>query len=136
MRAQMIHEPAAFEVASLKPRTTGVNGVHGGCHGIDSIYTPGQAVAAPPLGRCVIGDARLSHLVSIAWQTQTMDRIKSGPDWIASGDERFNVEAKAEDPTKTTEKQLLVMLQALLVERFHMKFHREPAEVPGFALTV
>jgi hypothetical protein len=32
----------------------------------------GQATAAPPLGRCVIGDARLSHLVSIAWQIQTM----------------------------------------------------------------
>src|SRR5207248_7804587 len=74
--------------------------------------------------------------VSIAWQMQAMDQIKSGPDWIAGGDERFNVEAKAENPTKTTEKQLLAMLQALLIERFQMKFHREPAERPGFALTV
>jgi uncharacterized protein (TIGR03435 family) len=75
-------------------------------------------------------------LVSIAWKIQTMNMIKSGPEWIASGDERFNVEAKAENPTKTTEKQLLAMLQALLIERFEMKFHREPTEVSGFALTV
>src|SRR6185369_11538191 len=95
--------PLEFEVASVKPSALSANGVHGGCHGIDSIYTPGQAQAAPPLGRCVIGDARLSHLVSTAWRIQTMDLIKSGPDWIAGGDERFNVEAKAERPTETTE---------------------------------
>ena len=66
-------------------------------------------------------------------QTQTMDRIKSGPDWIAGGDERHDVEAKAEDPTKATEKQLLAMLQTLPVDRFQMKSRRETAEVPGFA---
>jgi len=35
------------------------------------------------------------------------------------------VVAKAEDPLKTTEQQLLAMLQNLLIERFHMRFHRE-----------
>jgi uncharacterized protein (TIGR03435 family) len=113
-----------------------MNGVHGGCHGIDSVYTPGRTFAAPPLGRCVIADARLSHLVSIAWGMQTMDLIRSGPDWIARGDERFNIEAKAEDASKATEKQLLGMLQGLLIERFQMKFHREPTERSGFALKV
>jgi uncharacterized protein (TIGR03435 family) len=62
--------------------------------------------------------------------------IKSGPEWIARGLERFDVVAKAEDPSKATEQQLLTMLQAMLVERFQMKFHREPAEEPGFALIV
>lgn len=37
---------------------------------------------------------------------------------------------------KTTEKQLLQMLQALLIERFQMKFHLEPVQLPGFALVV
>src|SRR5204863_32463 len=95
--------PGQFEVASVKRSQSGANGVHGGCRGVDSVYTPGQAGAAPPLGRCVIGDARLSHLVNIAWRMQTMQLIKSGPDWIAGGDERFNVEAKAEDPATATE---------------------------------
>ena len=123
--------PLAFEVASIRPATSGINGVRGGCRGIDSAY----AADAPPLGRCVITDARLSHLVGIAWDI-TMPMLKTGPDWIQRGDERFNIVAKAEDPSRTTEKQLLQMLQTLLIERFRMKFHIEPVQLPGFALTV
>jgi uncharacterized protein (TIGR03435 family) len=126
----------AFEVASVKRSHPGPNGVNGGCHGIDSVYTPGQKASAPSLGRCVITDARLSHLVSIAWGIGSMQMIHSGPDWIAAGGERFDVVAKAEDPAKTTEQQLLTMLQNLLVERFQLKFHREPKETAGFALTI
>jgi len=126
----------AFEVASVKPSRSGPNGVSGGCHGIDSVLTPAQRAEAAPLGRCVINDARLAHLVNIAWGLQTMQMIESGPDWIQRGMERFDVVAKAEDPSKATEQQLLTMLQNLLVERFQMKFHRRPAETPGFALTV
>jgi uncharacterized protein (TIGR03435 family) len=126
----------AFEVASVKPSRSGPNGVSGGCHGIDSIFTPAARAEAAPLGRCVINDARLAHLVNIAWGLDTMQMIESGPDWIQRGMERFDVVAKAEDPSKTTEQQLLSMLQNLLVERFQMKFHRRPEETSGFALTV
>jgi len=131
LRAQL-----AFEVASVKRADEGPNGVNGGCHGIDTVYTAGEKDGAPPLGRCVITNARLAHLVRIAWGLDTMQLIQSGPDWIQRGAERFNVVAKAEDPSKTTEGQLLVMLQNLLIERFQMKFHREPVEANGFALTV
>jgi uncharacterized protein (TIGR03435 family) len=133
---QAAPSPLAFEVASVKPSTSGINGVRGSCHGIDSIYTPNQKAEAPSPGRCVITDARLSHLINIAWEIGSMAMIKSGPDWIARGDERFNVVAKAEDPAKTTEPQLLAMLQTLLIERFQMKFHRETKDLPGFALVV
>jgi uncharacterized protein (TIGR03435 family) len=126
----------AFEVASVKPSRSGSNGVSGGCHGIDSVLTPAQRAEAAPLGRCVINDARLAHLVNIAWGLETMQMIESGPDWIQRGIECFDVVAKAEDPSKATEQQLLTMLQNLLVERFQMKFHRRPAETSGFALTV
>jgi uncharacterized protein (TIGR03435 family) len=135
--AQSRTSPAslAFEVASIKPASLGRNGVRGGCHGVDSVYTPGQQAEAPPLGRCVITDARLSHLIGIAFDV-TMQDLESGPDWIARGDERFNVEAKAEDPAKATEKQLLGMLQNLLVERFQLKYHFKTKDMPGFALVV
>jgi uncharacterized protein (TIGR03435 family) len=126
--------PLTFEVASIKP-ANGPGGVEGGCHGIDSVYTPGQQASAPPLGRCVITDGRLSHMVGIAWDIK-MTMLKTGPDWIQRGDERFNLEAKAENPTKTTEKQLFQMLQALLIERFQMKYHLEPVILTGFGLTV
>ena len=125
-----------FEVASIKPADRfSSQGVRGACHGIDSVYTPGQQDQMPPLGRCVISDGRLSHMVGIAWNI-TMPMLKTGPDWIQRGDERFNLEAKAENPTKTTEKQLLQMLQALLIERFQMKFHLEPVQLSGFGLTI
>jgi uncharacterized protein (TIGR03435 family) len=125
----------SFEVATIKVAQAGRGGVEGGCHGIDSVYTRGEAAAAPPLGRCVITDGRLSHMVGIAFGV-TMQMLRTGPDWIQRGDLRFNLEAKAENPTKTTEKQLLEMLQGLLIERFQMKYHIEPVETPGFALTI
>jgi uncharacterized protein (TIGR03435 family) len=133
--AQSATPAVAFEVASVKVAPVGPNGVRGGCHGIDSVYGPNQRAEAPPLGRCVITDARLSHLIGIAYGVSMAD-LKTGPDWIERGDPRFNVEAKAEEPSKTTEQQLLTMLQNMLVERFQLKFHREASEAAGFALVV
>ncbi len=125
----------SFEVASVKQAANGPNGVRGGCHGNNSVYSPTQQAEAPPLGRCVITDARLGHLIGIAYGI-TMLNLKTGPDWIQRGDLRFNVEAKAEDPSNTSEQQLLSMLQNLLVKRFQLKFHYETGEAAGFALTV
>lgn len=127
----LVRAQPAFEVASVKPAKDPA-GVRGGCHGIDSAYPASQIASAPPLGRCVISDARLGHLIQIAYQMQ----YKGGPDWIRYGDDRFNVDAKVEDPTKASEAQLLEMLQALLEERFRLKLHRETSEVQGFALVV
>jgi uncharacterized protein (TIGR03435 family) len=126
----------AFEVASVKPAKDGPNGVTGGCHGIDSKFAPNQMASAPPLGRCVIKDGRLGHMLNIAFGLGSMGLIRGGPDWVLSGADRFNVEAKAEDPTTATESQLLQMLQTMLIQRFSVKFHREDRDVPGFALEV
>ncbi len=133
--AQSAAAALSFEVASVKQATDGTNGVRGGCHGNNSVYSPTQLAEAPPLGRCLITDARLSHLIGIAYGIAMLN-LKTGPDWIQRGDLRFNVEAKAEDPSKTTEQQLLTMLQNLLVERFQLKFHNETGEAAGFMLTV
>jgi uncharacterized protein (TIGR03435 family) len=124
----------AFEVASIKPSPPGRNGVNGGCHGIDSKFGPDETV--PPLGRCVITDARLSHLIARAWQLNTMSQLKNPQDWVYLGDERFDIQAKTENPEKTTESQLYAMLQALIVDRFQLKFHREDKDLPGFTLVV
>lgn len=126
--------PLAFEVASVK-RGRPDGGYSGGCHGIDSTYAVNQAASAPPLGRCVINDARLSHLLGIAFGFRSLEFLKGGPDWARSGDIRFNIEAKAEDPN-ATEAQLIGMLQDLLIERFNLQFHRESLDVSGFALVV
>lgn len=128
-------EPLRFEVASVKVAASGLNGYRGGCHGIDASSRTASDEAAAPLGRCVITDARLSHLIGTAFGVSMQD-LSTGPDWIQRGDLRFDVNAKADDPSKTTQQQLLTMLQNLLIERFHLKFHYNDSEVAGFALTV
>lgn len=127
-------QPREFEVASVKVSKGG--GVTGGCHGIDSQYTPIEAASAPPLGRCVIHAGRLSHLIAIAYRLTAISLIHGAPDWVLAGYDRFDIEAKVEDPTKVTEEQLLTLLQNLLVERFKMKFHREEMDRSGFGLVV
>jgi uncharacterized protein (TIGR03435 family) len=125
--------PLTFEVASVKIATFG--GSRGGCHGIDSSTRAAPDEAPAPLGRCVITGSRLSHLIGIAFGVSMQD-LSSGPDWIQRGDLRFDVNARAEDPAKTTQKELLTMLQNLLVERFRLKFHYQTREADGFSLTV
>src|SRR4051812_17626988 len=124
--AQSPAPPPAFEVATVKPSLSG-DGVRGSCHGIDTTYAPGSEIVPPPLGRGVFTAARLGHLIDIAFGIHNMRWIRGGPDWVLSGDDRFNIEGKAEDPAKTTSAQLLAMLQTLLIERFQLKFHLEEA---------
>ena len=131
------HAQPAFEVASLKPANPEDNGVRGGCHGIDSVYAgANERASAPPLGRCVITAGRLSHMIGIAFRMPSMGYIMGGPDELMRGVPRYTVDAKAEDPTKATEEQLLQMLQGLLIERFKLKFHREIKDMPGYTLVV
>jgi uncharacterized protein (TIGR03435 family) len=136
-QANAAPERLKFEVASIKVAASGMNGVRGGCRGVDSVYSAEEQERAgiPALGRCRITDARLSHLIGIAYGV-SMQVLETGPDWIQRGDLRFDVEAKAENPASATRQQLLTMLQNLLVERFQMKFHYVTKEEPGFALVV
>lgn len=120
-----------FEVATIKP-AAGTGGVRTTCHGIDSKFEPEDPGRRIPLGRCVITSGRLAHVMSFAYG---VDRVDGGPEWATTG-ERFDIEAKAEDPANTTEDQLKTMLQALLADRFRLKFHGETRELAGFALTV
>jgi uncharacterized protein (TIGR03435 family) len=122
-----------FEVASIRLDSS-FNGVRGGCHGADSVYTAGELAAAPPLGRCVITNGSLSLLIRIAYKLP-MSSIKNAPDWVMGGDERYTIQAKAENPA-ATEQQLLQMLQNLLAVRFQLRFHRDAKDMSGLALTV
>jgi uncharacterized protein (TIGR03435 family) len=130
-------ESLKFEVASIKVATSGLNGVRGGCRGVDTVYSGVESArdGIPPLGRCVITDARLSHLIGIAYGVN-MQSLDTGEDWIQRGTLRFDVQAKAENPASATQQQLLIMLQNLLVERFQLKFHQVTKDEPGFALVV
>ena len=56
----------------------------------------------------------------------------TGPDWLTT--ERFDVSAKL--PEGSSADRIPEMLQALLVERFQLKVHREQKDLPVYALIV
>lgn len=124
-----------FETVTLS-RGRSDHGVKGGCHGTDSVFSPHQMESAPPLGQCVITDARLSHLLMIAFEFRWIDPLVGGPDWARNGGFRYNVSAKVSDPSAATEEQLLDLLQKFVVQRFFVKYHREAGDLPGFAIVV
>src|SRR5262245_13669633 len=124
-----------FEAATIKPTRLVNAGVKSACHGIDSKFAPRDLAATVPLGRCVISSGRLSHMIGVAYNV-TMDILQGGPGWVIDGQDRFDLEAKAENPATAREADLLSMLQNLFVDRFKLKFHWETREIDGFQLLV
>jgi len=129
------HAQSTFATASVRPGSPDV-GYKGGCRGIDYEYRPGYDFTAVPLGTCVITNGRLAHFIMFAWGIHGTNDIKSESDWISSGDYRYSIEAKLEDPKSATQQQLLSALQKLLIDRFQLKFHRETIDKAGFSLVV
>jgi uncharacterized protein (TIGR03435 family) len=70
-------------------------------------------------------------VIRTAFQLQE-DQIVGGPKWLAT--DRFDIEARAADATGAPNERLLIMLQSLLADRFHLTTHREKRELPVFAL--
>ena len=59
-------------------------------------------------------------------------QITGGPGWL--NDDRFDIIAKAAQAAPRA--QLMLMLQSLLAERFHLAVHFETREVPVYSLVV
>jgi uncharacterized protein (TIGR03435 family) len=121
-RSQPADQPLAFEVASVKPsppRKPGEPMGRFGCFG-----APGSR------NRFICARASVSTMVSYAYDLKGYElRPPSSTDTS-----QFNIEAKV--PPGTTAEQIPVMLRNLLSERFKLAFHREKAEVKGYALVV
>ncbi len=119
-----------FEVASVKQVPPGVH------VGIDIAVMPG--------GRLVATGASLQDLLAGAYGGLQLYQVV-GPDWIS--DERFNIEAAPPEndfgrqPTVTAlgrqvPAQSMLRLQALLIERFHLKTHFEMRNHDTYALVL
>jgi uncharacterized protein (TIGR03435 family) len=80
-------------------------------------------------GRLTARNASLKELIEGAYGIEGY-QISSGPKWIASPG--FDVEAKADGPADRRE--LLLMLQTLLADRFKLAIHREKREILVSAL--
>lgn len=97
-----------------------------------------QAIAAGKMrigmnidaARVDIGFLSLADMIQAAYKVKQHQLVI--PDWAKN--ERFDILAKI--PEGGTKEQVPEMLQALLVERFGLKFHKESREQNVFALVV
>lgn len=112
----------AFEVASIKP---------------SEAMTPQKMMAGKMnIGmkvdgaRVDIGYSGLTELITMAYRLKRHQL--QGPDWMSA--QRFDIQAKL--PAGATKDQVPEMLQALLAERFGLKFHRDTKEQAMYALVV
>ena len=139
----------AFEVASIKPNAQGFIDLGGGmrllrgetrCQGADTRAIPGDPLPPAGPGRCVVRNATVKEIIDVAHglrfgpvRAVLNEKIVGGPSWTQT--EAFDIDARAAN-TSATGEQLLAMLRTLLVERFHLAFHREPRQMTGLALLV
>ncbi len=105
-----------FEVSSVKKPE--------GRQTVSTIRTPGG-------GRITVVNLPLRTILMQAWAPMREYQLSGAPGWMTS--DRFNITAKAE--TNAPRDQLMLMLRALLVERFQLKYHVEKREMQAYVLT-
>jgi uncharacterized protein (TIGR03435 family) len=154
----LIPQRPRFAVVSIKtyPPGTAYPDARAGvaCRGVDGVQRMLFAlrqnmdpVVVAPQGRCVAVGVLLPNLIRFAYG---INDVSGGPDWasrpggvlntpdgvVYTSRSVFHIEAAADDPSKATTEQLKQMFQAMLVDRFSLKFHKEVQEGPGYALVV
>jgi uncharacterized protein (TIGR03435 family) len=110
-----------FEVASIRPNVSGdIHNMTGGA----SIQRNNDGVKL---------EVRNTSLLLCLQRAYDMKAYQiSGPDWMSSA--RFDINARS--PAPATTDAVLTMWQALLVDRFKIKLHRETRALPMYALVV
>lgn len=107
--------PKAFEVASVRPNTSGQEGFS-----ID-----------PSHGSYSAKNVTVMRLIVSSFRLQN-SQVIGGPSWLDTA--RFDVAAKGAE--NATAADVSLMVQQLLEDRFRLSFHIETRELPIYALTV
>jgi len=105
-----------FEVASVKKFEGRVTST--------ALRTPGG-------GRITVVNLPLRTILMQAWGGLRDYQLSGGPSWMTT--DRFTITAKAE--TNAPRDQVLLMLRAVVVERFQLKYHVEKKEMQAYVLT-
>jgi len=114
--AGLAHAQTSFEVASIKPNTSGERW---------------ETVSPLSGGRLTAKNVTVEWIVRTAYRLEPF-QIAGLPAWANS--ERFDVLAKAADSAATID-QIRPMLQTLLADRFQMTVHRETKDLPIYTMT-
>lgn len=130
--AQIIHASGplpSFEVATIKPAAP----------------QPHRSSVSP--GEVIISDVTLRNLIEqaygIPWTAAENERVIGGPAWLDSSRYDFVAripsdlsEAQQKLSRDQQKREISLMLQSLLAERFHLKLHFESRELTVYALVV
>ena len=106
-----------FEVATIKPTQEGTH---------FTIHPTGS-------GELIANDVSLAYLIKFAYEVSPR-QITKGPAWLDT--DKYDVKAKPDIEGQPSLKQMRVMVQKLLADRFQLKFHHEKLELPVYAVTV
>jgi uncharacterized protein (TIGR03435 family) len=106
-----------FEVATIKPTQ---EGTHFTIHPTAS-------------GGLVADDVSLAYLIKFAYEVHPR-QITKGPAWLDT--DKYDLVAKPDIEGQPSLKQMRVMVQKLLADRFQLSFHRDKVELPAYAVTV
>jgi uncharacterized protein (TIGR03435 family) len=124
--ALLLFQQPSFEVATVKPTTQRT-------HAVGTILTfPG--------GRLTAEGCTLEYLVEEAFSVQRF-QVSGGPDWTYV--DGFNIEARPPAASKSSKAnppypkgppndEQRLMLQALLIDRFQLRYHRETKQGPVY----
>jgi uncharacterized protein (TIGR03435 family) len=112
-----------FEVASVKPAAPQPAG-------FGTLMTPSGGPGTADPGQLRWTNVTLGFVLRSAYGLKDYEVV--APKWMDS--ERYDIVAKV--PQGATKKDLMVMLQSLLIERFQLTTHHEQKELPVFALVV
>lgn len=105
----------SFDVASVKPGDPSSNSGH--------LHTDP--------GLLLFENVSLRTIIQFAYDIPQYQL--SAPGWIDNA--KYDINAKAADP-KANDDTLKLMLRSLLADRFGMKMHREPKQLPVFELAL
>jgi len=105
----------AFDAASVKVNRSG---------------SPDSTIGVIPGGTYRAINTTLARLIPDAFAVMPF-QVTGGPAWLTT--DRFDINARA--PADARPDQLPAMLQALLVERFALKTHRDQQDRPIYTLT-
>src|SRR6185312_4145205 len=132
LAAPVIAQTGGFDVVSIKPSDP---------------FSERQRIGISPGGSFEAIGVRLSDLIQQAYNLRPFQLV-SASGWMET--DRYEIHTKDEKPgpseadlAKMTaeqqnafREQFLAKLQALLADRFQLKFHRETKEMPVYILTV
>ncbi len=127
VQAQTVPQKHSFEVASVKPSAANNDNV--------SVNTTPH--------RMQFDNVPLQQILLMSFGIRSASQLEGLPDWATSA--RYNIDAKTDEetsaamakvPREERQKWQQEMMQSMLEDRFHIKFHWGKKDLPVYALTV